>query len=390
MKLFDPMPGVLTDGRGDECEGLADPVTTVDLFAGAGGLSLGFHLADLGYLPVYAVEHDHAAASTFKRNFGCDVFDGDIEAGPIYPEADVMVGGPPCQGFSPLGRDRDDVSRARLNGLWEHYLDAVRAIRPQAFVIENVPEFQRSAQFARLLRHLRSDSGLTDYGIGFGVLNAADYGVPQNRRRGILVAVRGVGDDGPEGRRLSWPPPPSHGRGSESGKSHVTVRDAIADLPARTSGTDPYVDEHGVQHLHFGRRPLAKSLERYRAIPPGGNRFDLMRNRPDITPACWANKPTGTTDVMGRLWWDRPSATIRTEFFKPEKGRYLHPTADRVISHREAARLQTFPDWYVFEGSKIEIARQIGNAVPPLLGKAIAEYVYRQRRQPDRSAPETG
>ena len=79
---------------------------------------------------------------------------------------------------------------------------------------------------------------------------------------------------------------------------------------------------------------------------------------------------------MGRLWWDRPSATIRTEFFKPEKGRYLHPTEDRVISHREGARLQSFPDWYLFEGTKIEIARQIGNAVPPLLGVAIARYVH--------------
>ena len=132
-------------------------------------------------------------------------------------------------------------------------------------------------------------------------------------------------------------------------------------------GTEPYFTEAG-QHLHFGRRPRPESLERYRAIPPGGNRFDLMRKRPDITPPCWANKPTGTTDVMGRLWWDRPSTTIRTEFFKPEKGRYLHPTADRVISHREGARLQSFPDWYLFEGTKIEIARQIGNAVPPLLG----------------------
>ena len=86
------------------------------------------------------------------------------------------------------------------------------------------------------------------------------------------------------------------------------------------------------------------SLERYRAIPEGGNRFDLARNRPDLLPRCWAEKPTGTADVMGRLWWDRPGVTIRTEFFKPEKGRYLHPVADRPITHSEAARLQTFPD----------------------------------------------
>lgn len=131
----------------------------------------------------------------------------------------------------------------------------------------------------------------------------------------------------------------------------------------------------GYQDLHIRRNPRPTSLERYRTIPEGGNRFDLQRVRPDLTPACWANKPTGTTDVMGRLWWDRPSFTIRTEFYKPEKGRYLHPNEDRPITHREAARLQTFPDAFIFEGTKIEIARQIGNAVPPLLGKAIALHL---------------
>lgn len=357
------------------------PIATLDLFAGAGGLSLGFHLADLGYLPVFAVEHDPAAAETFARNFGCDVFAGDIEDGPAYPdEVDVIIGGPPCQGFSPLGRDRDDDSRARLNGLWKHYLDAVRTLRPKAFVIENVPEFQRSAQFAELLHLLTTDTNLVGYTVGYGVLNAADYGVPQRRRRGILVAVRDytgetVTDDTGL-TRLPWPPPPSHGPDAEPPEPYVTARDAIGDLPARTRGTDPYI-VGDTQHLHFGRRPRPESIERMKAIPPGGNRFDLMANRPDITPACWLNKPTGTTDVMGRVRWDEPSATIRTEFFKPEKGRYLHPTANRVISHREAARLQSFPDSYVFEGTKIQIARQIGNAVPPLLGKALASYVYR-------------
>lgn len=345
-------------------------ITTIDLFAGAGGLSLGFHLADLGYLPVFAVEHELAAARTFERNFGCEVFAGDIESGPEYPDADLIIGGPPCQGFSPLGRDRDDLSRARMNGLWKHFLDAVRTIRPKAFVIENVREFQRSAQFAELIHLLDTDSELSAYTPAYGVLNAADYGVPETRMRGILVAVRDHEGD------LPWPPLPLFGPNSLGERPYVTVRDAIGDLPARTRGTDPYFTDDGGQHLHFGRRPTQKSLERYRTIPPGGNRFDLMKNRPDITPACWANKPTGTTDVMGRLWWDRPSATIRTEFFKPEKGRYLHPTANRVISHREGARLQSFPDWYLFEGTKIEIARQIGNAVPPLLGAAIARYVY--------------
>jgi DNA-cytosine methyltransferase len=347
----------------------ATPIRTVDLFAGAGGLSLGFHLAGKGFEPVFAVEHEIAAAGTFQRNFGCEVFAGDIELAPQYPPADVIIGGPPCQGFSPLGRNRDDLSRAKLNGLWKHYLDAVRTLRPKAFVIENVPEFQKSAQFAELLHLLKADTELSNYTPAYGVLNAADYGVPQTRRRGIFVAIRDAAHD------LPWPPPPTHGPNSPDVRPYVTVKEAFANLPTRTKGTEPFIDGE-VQHLHFGRRPRPDSLERYKVIPRGGNRFDLMERRPDITPDCWMNKPTGTTDVMGRLWADRPSATIRTEFFKPEKGRYLHPTANRVISHREAARIQTFPDDFIFEGKKIEIARQIGNAVPPLLGKAIAEYVF--------------
>lgn len=360
------------------------PISTVDLFAGAGGLTLGFHMADRGFMPIYAVEHELAAAETFERNFGCEVYAGDIEDGPAYPsDVDVIIGGPPCQGFSPLGRDRDDHSRAKLNSLWKHYLDAVRTLRPKAFVIENVPEFQRSAQFVELLHLLTTDTELSCYTAGYGTLNAADYGVPQNRRRGIFVAVRdytGPTSVDPEDgtTRLPWPPPPTHGPAAPSGAPYVTVRAAFAKPPklsSATKGRDPYITGD-TQHLHFGRNPRPTSLERYRAIPPGGNRFDLMKNRPDITPACWLNKPTGTTDVMGRMHWDRPSPTIRTEFFKPEKGRYLHPSAHRPITHREAARLQSFPDSYIFEGAKIEIARQIGNAVPPLLGKAIAEYVH--------------
>ncbi|MDA2810978.1 DNA cytosine methyltransferase [Nocardiopsis sp. RSe5-2] len=351
-------------------------IRTVDLFAGAGGLSLGFQLADRGFEPVFAVEVDDAAARTFKRNFDCDVHSGSIEDVLHYPDADVIIGGPPCQGFSPLGRDRDDESRAQLNELWQQYLTAVRRIRPQAFVIENVPEFQKSAQFAKLLRIMESDPELKDYAYGYGVLNAADYGVPQRRRRGIFIAVRDV-------ENVPWPPPPTNGPDSPGEVPYVTLRDVISDLPEVPERTEIEIDDDGVQHLHIRRSPTQKSLERYRAIPEGGNRFDLQRNRPDLLPNCWKNKPTGTTDVMGRMWWDRPSFTIRTEFYKPEKGRYLHPVYDRPITHREAARLQSFPDQFTFEGSKIEVGKQIGNAVPPLLGKAIAEHVYRLTFAPE-------
>lgn len=115
-------------------------IRTIDLFAGAGGLAQGFKQSGLGYEPVFAVEIDPAAARTFKQNFGCPVYDGPIEEVPDedYPSADVIIGGPPCQGFSPLGRDRDVVSRAEINELWQQYLKVVRIVRPKAFVIENV------------------------------------------------------------------------------------------------------------------------------------------------------------------------------------------------------------------------------------------------------------
>lgn len=347
-------------------------IRTIDLFAGAGGLSLGFEQAGLGYMPIFAVEIDKAAAGTYERHFGCAVETGSVTDAETFPEADVIIGGPPCQGFSPLGRDRDDESRAELNELWQQYLRAVRQVQPAAFVIENVPEFQKSAQFHALLEAMESDPVLKEYAFAYGPLNAAEYGAPQRRIRGIFMAVRGA-------EEVAWPPPVTHGPTAASGTPYVTVRDAIGDLPEYPTAVEPEVVE-GLsgdrQELHLKRNPRPTSLERYKAIPEGGNRFDLARNRPDLLPRCWAEKPTGTTDVMGRLWWERPSPTIRTEFFKPEKGRYLHPEAHRPITHREAARLQGFPDSFIFEGSKIEIARQIGNAVPTALAQAIARHLH--------------
>lgn len=327
--------------------------TFLDLFAGAGGLTLGFKEA--GLEPIFAVELDSWAARTYKTNFGAHVLDHPIETIDDFPSADLVVGGPPCQGFSPLGRDRDTESRSKLNNLWRHYLRAVEQIRPAVFLVENVPQFLKSDQFEAFLRYCKRK--LPEYEIVETVLNAADYGVPQRRRRGFVLGSR-------VGSPPSWPAP-THSPGGLTGKPYRTVRDVIGDLPLRPTDTD----------LHWSRNPRPESLERYRAVPEGGNRFDLARNRPDLLPDCWRRKKSGTTDVFGRLWWDRPAFTIRTEFYKPEKGRFLHPQAHRPITHREAARLQTFPDSFVFEGSKVEIARQIGNAVPPLLARTIAEHI---------------
>lgn len=328
--------------------------TMLDLFAGAGGMTAGFKAA--GFDPVFAVEIEPAAARTYAANFGGHVFAGRIEEVADFPSTDVIIGGPPCQGFSPLGRDRDHHSRQGLNELWKEYLRAVKQTRPKIFVIENVPEFLKSGQFQTFLEQFGTDDVLREYIVEYRVINAADYGVPQRRKRGIVI-----------GSRVGAPiwPAKTHGPDAVPPRPFATVRDAIADLPIEP--TD--------ENLHWGRNPKPTSIERYMAVPEGGNRFDLARNRPDLLPDCWRNKKSGTTDVFGRMWWDRPSFTIRTEFFKPEKGCYLHPQAHRPITHREAARLQTFADDFVFVGSKTEVARQIGNAVPPMLATAVAKTV---------------
>jgi DNA (cytosine-5)-methyltransferase 1 len=337
---------------------MGDKPTVMDLFSGAGGLTWGFREA--GFLPVFAVDFDRASCETYRANF-CPDEEDHVVCGPIenvarFAPADVIVGGPPCQGFSALGkRDPNDPR----NSLWRHYFRAVDQVLPKILVMENVPELLRSGDFVAFREHVE---GL-GYRIAAQVLNAADFGVPQRRKRAIVIASR-VGD--PQLPQATHGDPTSWEVRSGLLQPWVTVRDRIGDLPLEPTDVD----------WHIGRHPNPVSLERYRAVPPGGNRFDLQRNRPDITPRCWLEKPSGSTDLFGRLWWNRPSVTIRTEFYKPEKGRYLHPEADRPITHREAARLQSFPDDFVWMGSKIEVARQIGNAVPPLLGYAIARAVY--------------
>jgi DNA (cytosine-5)-methyltransferase 1 len=339
----------------------------IDLFSGAGGMSLGFvdpRFAG-GFECVLAVDNDVAALETHSANFHGKVVSGNIEdwlkQKPRVPKADVIIGGPPCQGFSLLNKKREGDDR---RALWEPYLDVVEQSEAKLFVMENVTELFRSDELSRILRRAKR--------MGFrtraGILNAADYGAPQTRKRTIVIGWRdGVSE--PE-----FPPRQTHA--SAAMELNLprwrTVRDVISDLGS------PVGTEIGVLaplDLHFGRNPTPKSIARYKAVPPGGNRFDLQRKARHLTPACWIRKTSGGTDLFGRLWWDRPSVTIRTEFFKPEKGRYLHPSEHRPITHREAARLMGFPDDFVFKGTKTEVAKQIGNAVPPDLAAALANTV---------------
>lgn len=349
------------------------PVKVLDLFAGAGGLTQGFVEAEVPHETVRAVELDVPGAATFAANHGDVVYAGAIEdwlQEESVPSADVVVGGPPCQGFSQLGkRDASDLR----NGLWRHYAQTIRLSQPHYFVMENVPRFLDSPERA-LMREATRDGGiLEDYTFEATILNAADYGAAQLRKRAIVIGHH---------RDLAFPGFP---QATTARDAYATVKDVCGDLSeavtqrtlpsARTEfagRTMPGTFTTDQLHLTRDYRPI--STMRFAEIPPGGNRFSLS---PALQAPCWRRHRSGSGDVMGRLHWNRPSVTIRTEFFKPEKGRYLHPTEPRAITHHEAARLQGFPDSYRWVGTKTAIARQIGNAVPVPLASALASHLAR-------------
>lgn len=349
-------------------------------------MTLGFS-AKLGHAfePVWGNDFNEHCVESYNSNFGEHCVWGDIvdildQPGTLVPAADVVIGGPPCQGFSLLNKKRDGDGRKQL---WRPYFEVVRRAGAKVFVMENVPQLIGSFEHGEIL----GTAETLGFKVSSDVLCAADYGVPQTRRRAFIVGCKFADpcvvfpplkthfDPSKGSPQLSLLKAGTEGYFPEA-REWRTVRDAIRDLPPPV-GTEIRNEEPPLD-LHFGRSPMAMSVARYRAIPEQGmNRFDLQKRAPQLMPGCWIRKTSGGTDLFGRLWWDRPAFTIRTEFFKPEKGRYLHPEQHRPITHREAARLQSFPDDFVFRGRKIEIARQIGNAVPPVLAARVADAVYR-------------
>jgi len=323
-------------------------------------MSRGF--VDSGrFEPIFAVESDLRAAATYAANFPS----AELEPRPIqqvdaFPKADIVIGGPPCQGFSALNRDGTDVASRRL---WQEYVRGLLAIEPAAFVMENVPQILDSAEYQDFAAAIEKDDRYT---LDQRVINVADHGVPQRRLRAFII-----GTD----KRLqtvSWPEQ-THADpslGDERFLPWVTFDEAVEGLPREPDG----------RNWHRDRNPWPKSVVRYRAVPTGGNRFDMERTLDEqglghLVPPCWRKHRTGSYDVFGRLWADRPATTIRTEFYKPEKGRYLHPTEHRAITVREAARLMSFPDDLVLpeDQSMTTVARQVGNAVPPLMAQMLSE-----------------
>lgn len=360
----------------------------IDLFCGVGGLSLGLEMA--GFQTVLGVEKNKDIAEGFKRNFPqakCLV--GDISKLSLndYLDAiegntiDLIAGGPPCQGFSQKGK-RLSLNDER-NFLFKYYLNLVAEIRPKAFLIENVPNLLSTSGGYFYNEILSSLEGL-DYTVSAKVLKAEDYGVPQSRRRAFIVGIQGDNS-------FIFPEP---------NKDKVTVSDAISDLPVLKSGEgkdffdypskakSPYQarmreGSDGVRN-HAATNHSAIALERLAMIPENGGKEHLPDEH--LTKSIYSGTWT-------RLRANEQAATITTRFDTPSSGQFTLPTQDRCLTVREAARLQSFPDKFIFSGMKSTQMLQVGNAVPPLLAKAVGTEIYNllvklanNRRQDTRAA----
>ena len=320
-------------------------------------MTLGFQRA--GFVPVLAVEKERDFADTYRENFGNHVMTEDIaeviDRGGVNMKADIVIGGPPCQGFSNLTGNRAGDPRREV---WRFFMNVVDSSGCRAFVVENVQNLLKSPEGQAII----SRGEELGFHMTSGILMASHYGVPQNRRRAIIIGSRKAPISLPKPRSL-----------------RTTVREAFHGIPLTPTHATLVRQPALGPDLHISRNPTNVSLQRYRLIPAGGNRFDLQRLAPELTPACWIRKTKGGTDLFGRLDWDAPArCTIRCEFYKPEKGRYLHPSEDRPITHWEAARLQTFPDDFRWCGTKIRIAIQIGNAVPPVFAQCLATHIRQE------------
>jgi len=341
----------------------------IDLFSGCGGSAYGFQQE--GFPIKVAVDIDKNASLSFKNNFPqCNVISEDISylsgkdllaaSGFSNGDSVVLIACPPCQGFSNARRNSQRLSDPRNKLIYE-FLRITEEIMPIAFVMENVPGLATGMGkpiFLQILQKLH-DLG---YQTVYNVVNSADYGVPQKRRRLVLIGTKYPN------MRLQFPIKthldperyPGH-------KPWRTVKDTISDLLPIVAGGRNTND-----NLHVTANLSEKNIERLKKTPHnGGSRSSWPE---ELVLTCH-KKTKGHMDVYGRMSWDQPSPTMTGGCVMISKGRFGHPEQDRAISLREAARLQTFPDNFQFIGNFGEIARQIGNAVPPLLARKTAESI---------------
>lgn len=343
----------------------------MDLFAGVGGLSYGFsRLPEFRVVAANEIDPDiarayslnHPDVKVINRNIG-EMTEECLREVLGDTRIDVVVGGPPCQSYSTLGKRQLD-DRANL---FLQYKRVLGILQPKAFVFENVTgilSMNKRTLFQEVQREF-SDLG---YQLKYQVLNAVDYGVPQQRERVILVGFRGE-------NKFEYPAP-THGEGR---KPYVTLRDALGDLPPLQSGqaSERYEKAADNEFLKWVRANAGKKLTEHAAPKNGKHLIRIMQalqdgqSKDDLPEALRPKSGYGNT--YAKLWWDRPSTTITRNFACPSSSRCIHPRDSRAMSIREGARLQSFPDDYLFYGSDGKKRLEIGNAVPPLLSAAIAE-----------------
>jgi DNA (cytosine-5)-methyltransferase 1 len=329
-------------------------LTAIDLFAGCGGLSEGLHQS--GFHVVLAIENNPDAVRAYEMNHQDSiVLEKDIRE---IQESDILeklnsqplsllAGCPPCQGFSSVRRlnKRKNV-RDNRNSLINEYFRLVKALKPLTIMMENVPGLINYYLFKRMVRKLR-DLG---YKLDYGVVNLRDYGVPQRRRRLVLVGSL-LGDI-----KIAAPT-----------KKRVTVRDAIGHLEPVSKTKDPL---HKIVAKH--KKEISEMIK---LLPhDGGSRKDLPE---EYILSCHEAENVGFNDVYGRLRWDDVATTITGGCLNPSKGRFLHPKANRAITAREAALLQSFPTNYKFplNITKTSLALLIGNALPPTFSSIQAQNI---------------
>ncbi len=355
----------------------------IDLFAGCGGLSLGFIQA--GFSVEKAVEYDPVIAGTYQRNHPeVDVIVDDIkniDNSDMFARmtADVIIGGPPCQGFSMAGaRIRQGFIDDPRNYLFKHYFNVVKAVRPKVFIMENVKgiyTMQGGKIFEEIKRIFQDSEALNGkpYRIYNRVINAAEFGVPQRRERMIIMGtlIDEVDIDSLWEKTIK-----DLKKEIPTYFDEVTVRDAIGNLLATSEDgvvDNPQPETAYERYLasdsntitnHIRSRHSKVAIERMQQIKNGENYTALNEQINSVHSGAY-----------GRLCWNEQASTITTRFDTPAGGRFIHPDEDRTLTPREAARIQSFPDNYVFYGDKRSISRQIGNAVPPKVSYFLARLV---------------
>lgn len=337
-------------------------VVLADFFSGCGGTSRGF--AEAGIAPALAVDWDPDAAATFRLNFPTTtLLERDIHALEVDEiqaalassgkQIRLFAGCAPCQPFA--GHRHAPTNRDDRSFLLLEFLRFVQSLEPELIFVENVAGMQRVSASQGPFAEFVGEVSKTHH-VAYDTIASADYGVPQTRRRLVLVASRLGPIDIPA---------PTHGPGAEH--SHTTVREWIGDLPPLAAGNEaPDVSSHRAMRLSN------LNLVRIRATPEGGDRRDWPRH---LWPDCHRGGFDGHTDVYGRLSWDKKAPALTTKCISYSNGRFGHPDQDRALSAREAARLQTFPVDFQFTGSLASQARQIGNAVPVALARRFGHHL---------------